>query len=145
MDDYRLYLGDEMPKLAREFFATFSRFEFALKRGGFAAGAVGGPASPDWNRFSNLLGQPFLDKMRQAPEAVVYFTEPPRKLMVVALDEVNFVDQPAIGGVQQLFEALRLARNNLFHGDKPYIGGRDETLLKQTAQALPSARAAQAR
>lgn len=40
-DAYRAVLGHQMPDIARESFATFSRFEFAMKRGGFHAGEIG--------------------------------------------------------------------------------------------------------
>jgi hypothetical protein len=45
--------GDD--KLVFEFFATFSRFECALKRAGFVKEGLWGSASPAWKEFANTL------------------------------------------------------------------------------------------
>ena len=45
--------GDD--KLVFEFFATFSRFECALKRAGFVKRGPCGSASPDWEEFAKSL------------------------------------------------------------------------------------------
>ena len=50
--------------MAVEFFAAFSRFEFALKRGGFLSGEIGGKAGPDWNRFADALEPGFFADMQ---------------------------------------------------------------------------------
>lgn len=90
MDDYRNGIGDEIPQLARTFFATFIRFEFALKRGGFAAGSVGKPATPNWDDFAAKLGPDFFTRIKGAPEADIFFSNPPKKLMVKVGGGVNF-------------------------------------------------------
>lgn len=41
MKDYRNGIEQNLAPIALEFFATFSRFEFALKRGAYAAGYEG--------------------------------------------------------------------------------------------------------
>jgi hypothetical protein len=139
MDAYRHGLGENLTPLTREFFATFSRFEFALKRGGFLTGQIGQAAGPDWDRFANALPKHFIERMREASGAGVFFAERPQKLLVLAKGEVAFKKQPDVTNSQQLFEALRLVRNNLFHGEKPYVSDRDEVLMKASLFVLDSA------
>jgi hypothetical protein len=127
--DYRSGLGDSISLPAREFFATFSRFEFALKRGGFLRGQVGEAASPDWNRFASALGLAFYEAMKADSRAAIFFLAPPKKLVVTGQDKTEFQSTAAITNSQQLFDALRLIRNNLFHGEKANVDDRDRALI----------------
>ena len=52
-DSIQSIAGDD--KLVFEFFATFSRFECALKRAGFVKRGPCGSASPDWEEFAKSL------------------------------------------------------------------------------------------
>jgi hypothetical protein len=139
MNEYRQGLDEALMPLARMFCVTFSRFEFALKRGDFLKGEIGSAAHADWDKFANALGPAFLKRMNAAPEADIFFSARPKKLMVIAKDDVDFQEPPAIVSVQQLFEAIRLIRNNLFHGEKTYITQRDNDLITAALFVLDNA------
>lgn len=47
MNEYRFGIESSLEPIVLEFFATFSRFEFALKRGGYVSGQIGQRASPN--------------------------------------------------------------------------------------------------
>lgn len=139
MNEYRHDLKHFIKPIAIEFFATFSRFEFALKRSGYLQGQVGGRAAPDWIRFGADLGEPFFEKMKAQSSARVFFDEPPKRLTISAGREVEFTDQAALVNSQMLLEAIGLVRNNLFHGEKPFFGERDEKLLRASLFVLDCA------
>ena len=46
MSDYRIGIEGSLKPVALEFFATFSRFEFALKRGGYVQGTAAAAQVP---------------------------------------------------------------------------------------------------
>lgn len=139
MDEYRQHLAAALPVTAISLFATFSRFEFALKRGGFLLGEINGKASADWNAFADVLGSQFFDAMQAAHQARIFFEEPPRRLDRIGLDEVAFVPVGGINNGQRLFEAIRLVRNNLFHGEKARLDERDLALMQASLFVLDSA------
>lgn len=130
---------NNMPDEAVLFFSVFSRAEFALKRGGFCQGAVGGKAEPNWDIFANALGQAFFDAIQAAPEVHVLFVEPPRVLKVDAQGGVYFEDQAAATNAAELFVAVRRVRNNLFHGEKANFTHRDELLVRAGLHVLGAA------
>lgn len=142
MDEYRQHLRNEIPAEAVDLFATFSRFEFALKRGGFLAGGIDDWASPNWTAFANALGVPFLQAMQAAPEAQIFFDEPPLRLERVADDDVAFRPRPPVNSTRRLLDAVKLVRNNLFHGDKAAFRPRDRELIQASLFVLDSAMAA---
>lgn len=139
MNEYRIGIENSLKPIALEFFATFSRFEFALKRGGYLSGQVGGRASPNWTKFGNDLGIDFFNDMRAEALARVFFEAPPKRLTVKADGSVGFTEQPALVNSQMLLESVSLVRNNLFHGEKAWIGERDERLLRAALFVLDSA------
>jgi hypothetical protein len=139
MNEYRLGIDKTLKPIAIEFFATFSRFEFALKRGRYVNGQVGGRASPDWIRFGTELGMDFFKEMKAAEPARIFFEAPPKRLTVREDRGVEFTEQAAIVNTQMLLEAVGLVRNNLFHGEKAGIGQRDEDLLRASLFVLDSA------
>ena len=138
-DGYRNGLAAQVPAISIDFFVTFSRFDFALKRGGFLAGEIGRKASADWDRFATCLGSPFLEAIKQDPAIAIFFEEPPRRLLVKSIDVAEFCDEPEIVNTQMLFGAVRQVRNNLFHGEKGYIGQRDEKLMRAALSVLDHA------
>ncbi|MCB1467525.1 MAG: hypothetical protein AB7I79_18835 [Rhizobiaceae bacterium] len=139
MNEYRVGIESSLEPVALEFFATFSRFEFALKRGGYALGAVGGRASPNWIKFASDLGNDFFSRMRDAEAAKIFFEAPPKRLTVKPDGGVEFTEQAALANTQMLLEAVGLVRNNLFHGEKAWIGERDDRLLRASLFVLDSA------
>jgi len=138
MRDFRQYFGEHLDHDAALFFMTFSRIEFALKRGGFVKGVEGRTAEPDWDKFARALGRDLYKELTEAPEAKNFRDQPPRRLVKKA-NEVEFVQSDDIKNLQMLFEAVRLVRNNLFHGEKPYIQDRDRDLIKASMFVLDRA------
>jgi hypothetical protein len=125
------------------FFAAFSRFEFALKKAGYASG--GTQVSADWDRLAAVL-RPHFDPKRTAEltEAVDYLVQCPPKKQVLHAGALNWVDSPQPQNDPVLLSLLvyvRRIRNNLFHGGK-YSGSptidpdRDTTLLRHGLTVL---------
>lgn len=139
MNDYRAGIEATVNHIALVFFATFSRFEFALKRSGYVSGQIGHKVSPNWNLFGNQLGVPFFEQMKNSAVARIFFYAPPKRLILTADSGVEFCKQPAPVNTQTLLEAVCLVRNNLFHGEKPTITERDERLLHASLYVLDSA------
>lgn len=139
MTDYRQNLGDQLPPMARDFFATFARFEFALTRGGFLLAGIDDQAEAHWDRFASRLGAEFLERMRAAPSAQVFFTEPPKKLFVIGEDDVEFRRTDDVETCADLFVLLRRVRNNLFHGQKVLFEERDSQLIEAALFILDEA------
>ncbi|RUY94731.1 MULTISPECIES: hypothetical protein [unclassified Mesorhizobium] len=139
MNHYRAGIEHQTSADAVTLFAVFSRFEFALKRGGFLKGVVSKAAHPDWEKFSRALGTVFFAAMRKAPQADIFFSDQPKSLTVIAANEVAFTKPATVVNLQMLFEAVRLVRNNLFHGEKVYVGPRDQALIAASLFVLDSA------
>lgn len=142
MRDYRIGIEQNLAPIAIEFFATFSRFEFALKRGNYAAGDEGKKASPDWIGFAGDLGDDFFKQMEAADSAKIFFEAPPKRLTIKVGGGVEFTDQDKLTNTQMLLAAVCLVRNNLFHGEKIWMGDRDEALIRASLFVLDSAYAA---
>ncbi len=139
MNEYRRHLTAEIPPIVTEFFATFSRFEFALNRGGFLMGEIGRKAEPDWDTFARTLGADFFEKMRASEGAKIFFEAQPKSLKVAAAQAVEFNTPDPIVNAQMLFVAVRLVRSNLFHGEKPHVTERDQELMTAALFVLDSA------
>ena len=139
MNDYRIGIEQNLTPIALEFFATFSRFEFALKRGNYAAGDEGKKASPDWNGFAGDLGEDFFKQMEAADAARIFFKAPPKRLTIKVGGGVEFTDQDKVTNTQMLLAAVGLVRNNLFHGEKIWMGDRDVALIRASLFVLDSA------
>lgn len=113
-----------------DFFALFSRMEFALVAAGYYAGDVGDFAAVAWDSFAGELPAGFYPAMQVNPEAEIYFREPPRKLVRTEHDGCVFVDAEPVTDTTSLLLAVRRARNNLFHGSKIWFNDRDEALTR---------------
>lgn len=140
MDEYRRHLNVDIPTVVTEFFVTFSRFEFALKRGGFLKiGEIGSRAGPDWDEFAKALEPGFFAKMQTSERAEIFFKDQPKSLRVAAAQRVAFDTPDPIVNGEMLFGAVRLVRNNLFHGEKPRVTDRDQALMTASLFVLDSA------
>lgn len=119
------YYRQKVSQEAFDFFAVFSRFEYALK---FSDYRQDNKAEASWHKFAEALEDEFYERMRGAPEAQIYFDRPPDQLVLKngGIDW-DAVEAPADG--KALFMALKRARNNLFHGDKRHDNGRDRDLM----------------
>lgn len=149
--DYRrdevFRLDDPNTKNAIALFFVFSRFEFALKRTKrFRTDA----AKANWDKFAKCLGKDFFNNMKTSSEAAILFSEPPRKLKIDEQSESGLRFEPVNGRDNrkgaptkccELFVDVRCIRNNLFHGEKPYVTGRDSDLIEAALHVLDSAMA----
>lgn len=125
-----------VPKdLACEFFAVFSRFEFALKESGFVKGE--GRASPDWQRFARECT---LEVAQDSPLAVSmgYLLAYPPQIQTPNLKWKDVALQGKTD-VAKALESLQRVRNNLFHGGKHPPNsqpGRDTELVSASLAVL---------
>lgn len=123
-----------MPReLACEFFAVFSRFEFALKEAGYVHINRFNRAIPHWDRFANEAGSRLqVSAGSELDAAITYLTgEPPE----VQTSAQGWSQAPLRGDTlgAMAIDAVQRVRNNLFHGGKhtPHSPpGRDEKLVR---------------
>ncbi len=106
-----------------EFFAFFSRFEYALKRAGFLKN--GDKAEPCWDRFANSVRNRLFTKADSEFQAGrEYLMRKPPDTQVVVNGGLGWRSTPKGDGEsdeQYLLRLVRIVRNNLFHGGKyPY-------------------------
>lgn len=144
--------------LALRFFATFSRFEYALKRTGYLK--PGDKAEPNWDAYANSLRGRFpgiQDSLFR--KAVEFLLKAPPKSQVVSGKDIDWQDTRLGNGEQHenyVLRLVRIVRNNLFHGGKyPTPTGPMEdvgrnklllessiSILKQCLELSPDVRAA---
>lgn len=125
-----------------EFFATFSRFEYSLKRSGFHRQEKNNAVEAHWDRFENELTK--LDIVELAPILTVgaYLTKNPPKKQTLKNGVLDWDDAIPIGSdIKTLLIYVRRVRNNLFHGGKfpgTPVGGseRDIRLVKDSLAVL---------
>ena len=130
------YFRRKVPQEGYDLFAVFARFEYAMKKGGFRRERYPDAA---WQAFAQELPTRFFSEMVAAPQAKVYFERPPDHLIVVG-QSVGWSGKPAVPtSVTELFEAIKTARNNLFHGDKRHDSRHDVELMAAALFVLNSA------
>ena len=124
-----------------EFIRDFSSFEHDLKRSGFLTSRKGYPEA-DWNKYAECMGGRFDNIGDQClKDSIEYLTDdPPNKLIVqdgsLRWNNMGWNDKDS--RAKKVLGAVRVVRNNLFHGEKPItlLGGsdgipdRDKKLLK---------------
>jgi hypothetical protein len=126
-----------------DLWAVFSRFEYALKRAGFATGDQQKVAA-NWDKLAADLADVWnphrTDELRKAVE---YITQiPPRKQVLDngTLKWVENVRPAAEPPLQSLIIHIRAIRNNLFHGGKypsaPPVAPERDTRLIQAALVI---------
>jgi hypothetical protein len=125
----------DLPPYAIKFFATFLRFEFALKEAGYLFES--GRAQVDWSQVARDLGQSFFVRVDELGIAHTILTRPPKEQLTAA-HQLSWGDVEPPRNVQQLFEAVRRIRNNLVHGGKsgdpehdPDNPHRSENLIRE--------------
>jgi len=131
------------PELVADFFVIFSRFEYALKRSGYAGiYRDGETVYPNWNKYArDIKGKLNMKRDNQLKEAVEYFKHHPPLRQIVRNNVLDWTkgkdDAEALSLEEYLVKTLKTVRNNLFHGGKfPNPTGpihepsRDEKLLK---------------
>lgn len=115
-------------------FVVFSRFEFAMKDTGYVVGNEN-EAKADWNRLAAKLGEGFFAGV--APSIPTLIRTPPKK-QTVSGGSLDWKPRKPPANTQELLEAVRAVRNNLFHGGKsgPPDAARDEALIASATTVL---------
>ncbi len=118
------------PRLAEagyDLLAVFSRFEYAMKKGGFRRENYPDAA---WHTFAQRLPQEFFQRMVGSDQAKIYFEAPPDHLVTTDDGGVDWSGNPNVPhDTESLFQNIKTARNNLFHGDKTHDNYRDTQLM----------------
>lgn len=121
------YYRHRVSQAAYDLFAVFARFEYAMKVGGFRRDKN---ADAAWKKFANNLPQDIFSRIHASPEAAIYFTSPPDRLVVNDGNGVRWSGQLRVPtNMLELLESIKTARNNLFHGDKRHDNRRDNDLM----------------
>lgn len=104
-----------------EFFATYSRLEYALKRKQCTT-SHDGRAEPDWCKFISENKNNFnTQKDTSLKKSVDYLLSFPAQQQIVKNGKLDFSEsqETKIGSTLcRLYHCLRITRNNLFHGGK---------------------------
>lgn len=125
---------------AVKFFYVFSKFEHALKKNGYLKNDT--KAKPCWISFAKTMPGDFFEKSKNCDTSEL-FNNPPRQ-QIVKLGILDFQESGnPISNTQQIFEAICIVRNNLFHGGKYSAPvsepSRNELLLRACMCILDSA------
>ncbi|RON24851.1 hypothetical protein BK660_04055 [Pseudomonas brassicacearum] len=130
----------KIPKeLVFEFLAVFSRFEFSLKESGYFRKSRHDTVEADWVKFTESMALHFdeIDSPNLS-SAIEYLTKEPPQQQIVEGGSLNWrplTFKPEQTLAAKAFLAVRMTRNNLFHGGKhsPHSAeGRDEKLIKSS-------------
>ena len=121
-DLIRSLTGDN-GEIVLQFFVTFSRFEYALKRAGFIKRDGYSNVLPNWCRFAERLDAWLADITgTEFTKAKSYLLrEPPLKLIFDKSGEIILCPPERRGNesdAEYLLRLVRDVRNNLFHGGK---------------------------
>lgn len=129
--------------LALRFLATFSRFEYSLKRSNFLKSGV--RAEPDWDGYANTLRGQFESVQDSSfREATAFLLKEPPKTQIVSSQGLDWQNTTRGDGQHDERYILRLVqtvRNNLFHGGKYPLKpvedvGRNKKLLEASIIVL---------
>jgi len=132
-----------VPKaLTLEFMATFARFEFALKKSGYARGDDS-QVTPDWDVFANDVAKFGAAVLAPVLGASQYLQQHPPKKQVLDNGAIRWVDRQGTSGsaIGDVLLSVRTVRNNVFHGGKFPDGLitdplRDEQLIRDCLSVL---------
>jgi hypothetical protein len=123
------------PRLLLDFFLTFARFEYALKKTGYFVHKPENiehspTAEPDWDRFTASLRDKFdASKNEELKRAFRYFLESPPNKQVIFNGDLGW-ETPMRGCSSEMefvLRMVRVVRNNLFHGGKHNIEVHEST------------------
>jgi hypothetical protein len=124
--------------------ATFSRFEFALKKAGYVLGDDT-KVSPDWDGFARDPAQLNAAVVAPVLKASQYLQQHPPKKQVLQNRNLHWVDRQGTSGsvIGDVLLSVRTVRNNVCHGGKFPDGFfaeplRDEALIRDCV-AVPDA------
>jgi hypothetical protein len=108
------------------FFATFARFEFAMKQCGYLRWTEQGRVALACREsLCADLPADFFESVHNAQIATTLIGRPPKDLFVQRDAQPQFdIQAPALTTTMQLLNAVWRVRNNLFHGNKMYPADR---------------------
>jgi hypothetical protein len=132
-------------ELAVEFFAVFSRFEYALKRAQCLK--PGQNVSADWDKFVEKRLKLDPDIVATIIKNADYLLKKPPKKQIckgkkIGWELPNKRPKPFDSDIYWIFDLIRIVRNNLFHGGKypdnewPIDPVRDTQLVKSSLAVL---------
>lgn len=128
--------------LTLEFLAIFARFEFALKKSGYARGDDS-QVSPNWDAFANDVAKLDAAVLAQVLGTCQYLQQHPPKKQVLDNGLLRWVDRQGTSGsaIGDTLLSVRTVRNNVFHGGKFPDGMitdplRDEQLIRDCLAVL---------
>lgn len=110
-----------IPQNSFYFIVMFMRVEYTLKKLKYASqsGKSGESIKIDWNEFCNKeLPLDFFCNLRHDENVKYLIEQPPRKQKMDSNRDITWGECDPPQNTQQLFEAIRRVRNNLFHGGK---------------------------
>lgn len=128
--------------LVTDFFMTFARAEFALKRAGYVAPGKHREPKIKWEDFARSIGDKLLQSRDLAVcKAIGYLAaNPPRRQVV---DDHGLTWEPRVSDDPKdpvfLIRSITCVRNNLFHGGKEIQGllpERDLDLIRNSLTLL---------
>lgn len=127
-------MDDEARSAILDFFMYFARTEYALKAAGWARAGARDGATADWTRVKTQLRVAGRDECRHVFAcAGILIDDPPKRQVLVG----NVLDWRAAGSsgdqYDDLVEAIKRVRNNLFHGGKFDARLRPRSLLLMRA------------
>jgi hypothetical protein len=129
-------------ELTLEFLATFARFEFALKKAGYAQGD-NSSVSPAWDSFANDVAKLDAGTLASVLNACQYLQQHPPKKQVLDHGTLRWVARQGTAGsaIGDVLLSVRTVRNNVFHGGKFPDGIitdplRDEQLIRECLSVL---------
>lgn len=126
--------------LTLRFFATFARFEFAMKQCGcLQRTGEGEMALASRRLLESRLPADFFERLQRLGSAHILIEAPPKSLFVDADRKLDFGAQPiGLLSTRDLLDAVWAVRNNLFHRNKMYPSDRvrDADLMNATLAAI---------
>ena len=118
------------------FLAMFSRWECALKHGGFVRAGTFEQAEADWDSFANkYAAQIIAHQDTEFTSARARLLSNPPKHELLSIGTVSWQDNPRRANETDAVYLLRVVRdirNNLFHGGK-YSGGPEPETARDRA------------
>ena len=128
-------------ELVCEFFAIFSRFEYAMKATQYCRDE-GGRAAPAWKALANKLGGGIEGELQNHParELIDYLLNEPPQVQKFVNGKIEF-QAAELSGVNlggKAIDGARRVRNNLFHGGKhtQHSAPERDTKLIKAAMAV---------
>lgn len=112
-------LSAQMDAPPIQFFAVFSRFEWALGQEGEDYTLTPPKVGINWNKVGQAFGDKFFQLIKADDPASRIISDPPRAIENVAGMGLRFrTKPPECRDASAVFQALARIRNNLFHGWK---------------------------